>query len=160
MLQAVTLSLALVLSSAPADLAPAPAAEEPTPVQCADANLAQSLAPILLTGLGDPIAPTVTCSEDCDALPTIQCQGSTCSAKERNCPYERGEVVCDGVKTECSQPCPGTECDEDDFRIVRTGQCCDCSFGGEVTHFQQCVGGEWVTQSTDCGPSPTCPICP
>ncbi len=159
MLHAITLSLALVLSSAPADLGPAPAVETPVPVECADAKVDQVLAPILVADIGDPIPPAF-CSEDCDGLPDISCSGTNCSAKDRNCPYERGEVVCDGVKTECSQPCPGTECDEDDFRIVRTGQCCDCSFGGEVVHFQQCVGGQWVTQGTDCGPSASCPICP
>lgn len=162
MLQAMTLSLALVLSSAPAVPGPAPAAETPAPVECADAAVSRVLAPILVAGIGDPIPPDF-CFEDCDALPDISCSGTVCTAVSRNCAIgERGYVTCDGYTTFCAQDCGSgpPECEDDDTQIIRTGQCCDCSSGGELRHFEKCIDGQWVTQSTFCGPSASCPLCP
>lgn len=162
MIDVLALSLALTLSAAPADLGPVPAVEAPAPVQCADATLAKINGPIFAS-LGDPIPPA-TCSEDCNGLPNISCSGSVCTAVQRNCDIgERGYVTCDGNTTFCAEDCSGggsTECDDGEFDIVRTGQCCDCSTGGEVREFYQCVDGQWVLQSSSCGPSGSCPICP
>ena len=160
MIDVLALSLALTLSAAPTEVAPAQVAT-PTPVSCDEAKVAEFTNPISVD-IGGPIKPDY-CFEDCDALPDISCSGNTCIAVNRNCSIgERGYVTCDGNTTYCSQPCgdPPPECEEDDFRIVRTGQCCDCQYGGEVAHFQQCQNGQWVTQSTNCAPSSSCPLCP
>lgn len=46
---------------------------------------------------------------------SITCTGNnsttSCSAADRNCPYERGHVTCDGVTTWCNEPCP-PDCDQ------------------------------------------------
>lgn len=158
MLDVLTLSLSLALGAAPATLSPVPAAEAPAPVQCADANLSGILAPSFLS-VGDIGQLSVTCNEDCDALPDISCSGNTCSAVSRNCPGQRGYVVCDGVYKYCSEPCP--VCTDGNIRIVFTGQCCSACDGTGYKDFQKCVNGQWVTQSTFCGPAPGhCPLCP
>jgi hypothetical protein len=160
MIHVLTLSLTLALAGAPADLAPVPALEVPAPVQYADATLPGSLASPLFVALGD-IGEMSSCHvvEDCDALPDISCSGNTCSARSRNCPYQRGYVKCDGVYTWCSQPCP--QCTNGDFRMLPTGQCCNCyESGGELTYFQECIDEQWVTQFEECMPSFKCPICP
>lgn len=162
MLHALTLSLALVLSSAPVDLGPAPALETPAPVECANAAVDQVLAPILVAGIGDPIPPDF-CSEDCDALPDISCTGSVCSAVSRNCAInERGYVTCDGVTTYCEEDC-GTgppPCEEGTFQVTPTGQCCDCyTTGGAEMYREKCINGQWVLQSVFCRPSSSCLPC-
>jgi len=91
-----------------------------------------------------------------DPLPAAPTTGSVVS---RNCPSQRGYVVCDGVYTFCSQPCP--VCNEGDIRIVFTGQCCSSCDGTGFKDLQKCINGQWVTQSTFCAPARSqCPICP
>lgn len=157
MLDVLTLSLTLALAGAPADLAPVPTVEAPAPARCADAALSQVLAPVF-TALGDVGAQSVMCSEDCNELPDIACTGNTCSAVSRNCPSQRGYVVCDGVYTYCADPCP--VCEDDDIRIVFTGECCSACDGTGYKDFQKCINGQWVTQNTFCGPAFQCPRCP
>jgi hypothetical protein len=155
MIEALTLSLALALAGAPADLSLTLAAEEPAPVQCADASLARVLSPALLA-LGDIGQQSVTCTEDCGGLPSVSCSGNTCSAVTRNCPSQVGYVVCDGVYKYCG----ACQCTNGNHRIERTNECCDCSFGGAIREYQTCVNGVWEVESTFCGPSGACPICP
>lgn len=162
MLHALTLSLALVLSSAPVDLGPAPALETPAPVECANAAVDQVLAPILVAGIGDPIPPDF-CFEDCDGYPDVSCSGSVCTAVNRNCSIgERGYVTCDGNTTFCSPACePEPECEEGTIQVTSTGQCCDCyTTGGEEKYREKCINGQWVLQSVFCRPSSSCPVCP
>jgi hypothetical protein len=160
MIDVLALSLALTVSAAPADAAPVPVVEEAAPVQCADATLAKITNP-LYASIGGPIKPDF-CFEDCDTHPDVSCSGDVCTAVNRNCAVgERGYVTCDGNTTFCplcSEPPP--ECEEGTFDIVRTGQCCDCSTGGEVREIYKCINEQWVLQSSGCGPSPSCPLCP
>jgi hypothetical protein len=158
MLHVLTLSLALTLSAAPADLAQAPVVEEPAPVKCADATLATPPTPLFL-GFGDPIAPSVTCSVDCDGNGSEEtsCTGSSCSAVERNCSIgQRGYVKCGTTYTYC----PICPCTEGQIRRIPTGNCCDCYWNpGVEKDVEKCVNGVWVYQHTSCFPGGSCPIC-
>jgi hypothetical protein len=159
MIDVLALSLALTLSAAPADAAPVPVAEEAAPTQCADATLAEIINP-LSAAIGDPIKPDF-CFEDCDGYPDVSCSGEVCQAVNRNCSIgQRGYVTCDGVTTFCA-PCEPPVCDDGTWWFDRTGQCCNCfTSGGEVIDRYKCIGGQWVLQSSNCGPSANCPICP
>lgn len=153
MLAALTLSLALTFAGAPADLAPTAAVATPAPTQCADATSAQLLGPVF-TSLGE-IAPTSTCSEDCDGYPDVSCTGNSCQAVARNCPSQRGYVVCDGNYSYCA-PCG---CNEGAYREVETGICCSCS-DGELFELEQCINGQWEPLYSYCSPGRNCPLCP
>lgn len=154
------LSLSLVASGAPADLAPAAPtlveAPDEMPVILVDGEIRMD--PIYV-GLGDPIAPAY-CIADCSPDgPDVDCTGDTCSAVDRNCSAgQRGYVTCDGYTTfcpTCGGP-PGVECTDGDVRDVPTGSCCGSRASWE--HFQVCQNGHWVTTATFCQPDPTCPL--
>lgn len=49
------------------------------------------------------------CQANCESG-TVSCNGSVCSAYNRNCPNEQGHVTCDGVTTWCPTTCPPSGC--------------------------------------------------
>lgn len=146
-----TLTLTLLLSGAPADMAG-------TAPDCGPAL--DATAPIQL-GIGD-IGSQAVCVADCKEYPDVSCQSADCSAQNRNCSLQkRGWVKCNGVYTYCGPACPPV-CTDGDFRIVKSGTCCDYPDQGEIGSFQECQNGQWVTTSTGCFPSIRCldPIYP
>lgn len=99
----------------------------------------------------------VTCTADCGPYTDVSCTTSgTCVAVDRNCPSTPGYVTCNGVTTFCPS-C--AVCTEGTFRIIKTGNCCDC--GVEERIRQKCVNGQWEDVLIFCGPNTgPCPFCP
>jgi hypothetical protein len=160
---ALLLSLSLLASAAPADLAPdtptAVAPQDQMPVRLIDGQLRMD--PIYV-GLDDPIAPAY-CIADCNPHTDVDCTGSSCTAVDRNCSVgQRGYVQCDGQAKIWCPTCSGIpcgQCTDGDFRSIKVGGC--CSQGGQDREIQQCQNGCWVTTGTmSCAPSPQCPWIP
>lgn len=102
----------------------------------------------------------VTCTADCGPYTDVSCSTTgSCFAVDRDCPIQPGYVHCDGQADKVCPVCLPPECEEGTFK-VEFGDCCDCSFGGRERTRYKCIGGEWVFQSTFCGPAGGCPICP
>ncbi len=62
---------------------------------------------------------------------TVSCNGNnSCDAWDRDCPFERGHVTCDGVTTWCPTDCcnTGTPQQRACCRCTVTGNCWDCVF--------------------------------
>lgn len=62
---------------------------------------------------------------------TVSCNGNTsCVAYDRDCPYERGRVICDSVTTLCPTDCcnEGTLQQRACCRCAATGDCWQCAF--------------------------------
>lgn len=103
----------------------------------------------------------VTCTADCGPYTDVSCQtNGTCVAVDRNCPSTPGYVTCNGVTTYCPACTPPPECSpEGSFRIIRTGNCCDCGLEERIR--EKCVNGQWEFFSIFCGPNTgPCPFCP
>lgn len=83
------------------------------------------------------------CTVDCPSGTPVSCTSSTdCTAVERNCSvYERGHVMCNGVKTYCTPTCcsGGTP---------QENACCRCDALGGCTDCCRCAGGT-ISQCKD-----------
>jgi hypothetical protein len=103
----------------------------------------------------------VTCTADCGLYNDVSCTTSgTCVAVDRNCPNTPGYVTCNGNTTFCPACPPPIECQPDgSFRIVKTGNCCDCGLEERIR--EKCINGQWEFWSIFCGPNTgPCPWCP
>jgi hypothetical protein len=92
------------------------------------------------------------CIAHCGTYPDVSCSGTTCSAADRSCSAERGHVTC-GTTTIYCPVCP---CTEGQSKTVIAGPTCGCEGGlSTLRDHYQCIGGEWVYQSSYCG-APFC----
>lgn len=135
---------ALPAAAAAPDLAPACVAE-----------------PLVSTELPEPMPEPqlmgpVYCEATCETG-TVSCTGNTsCSAVDADCPNQRGYVICDGVYHFCEK----CSCLEGSIQLISTGYCCPYNDGTEEKDLYRCINGQWVYDSTRCGPSPRCKIMP
>lgn len=122
-------------------------AQAPRPTSLSDEDLAYILMPAAATSYAPcpnpQSAPAFAAAKsgggsteaivyvNCGSLGSIQCtigSTSTWTAYERNCPLERGRLICDGVTYSCP-PCQFNWCNQ----CSQTGSCfacCLCNGGG------------------------------
>ena len=82
------------------------------------------------------------CTASCGGSSTVSCNGSSCSAVDRNCSVlERGHVTCNGVTTYCAKTC---DCSEVCVCAVPCSE--QCTSGGGF--IQDC--GSWGICATSC----------
>jgi hypothetical protein len=108
---------------------------------------------LFLAGGGTAHPSDVTCTATCGTDPSVSCTVSsgTCTAVNRSCPGERGHVTCGMTTTYCTASCP-PGCTEGQFKTVIVGPTCGCPDGMSTPRDRyQCIGGEWVYQSSSCG---------
>ena len=118
------------------------------PVLCSDAP-----APVERANFASGVTVKAMCTADCGPFTDVSCSGNVCNAANRSCPGEQGHVTCDGTTYYC--PACSAECTEGQFKIV-FGSTCGCPDGLSTERDRyQCIGGQWVFQSTSCG-APFC----
>lgn len=114
-------------------------------------------------GVGQMSACTAQASCGSGVTP-VSCSGnSTCSAIDRNCPSQRGQVTCDGVTKTCAV-CPVDYCAQcastgdcvaccrcDGGTAIMCNNCCTCDATGDCMACCRCGGGTLSQCSRQCG---------
>lgn len=120
-LGALVLSLALMVLPASGEHVSGQPVEEAGSVVL-DSEQAQ--APPLCPAREDSVSFEITayCEADCGSHPSVSCEGSSCSAVDRNCPSQKGYVQCDGDY----QYCPDCICHYNCQPCAAWGQTDDC----------------------------------
>lgn len=133
-------SLADDAGAAPATATSGPAASPAKAEACKTARVDLFSAALPMLG---GVESQALCQADCGDL-IIQCNGSRCSAADRNCPDEQGFVECDGEFTYCGDECTPV-CGDGDCEFGEADTCPSDCCGDGICQFD-----EAATCPTDC----------